>query len=99
MLKEYENAVSMVGVIHDTYKIDIASDDRDRVTSDIRKMFCSYIYSSTRMTMQNIAEVLNKSVGSISYYLQSHESEYKTNKAYADRYVSFISTIQESVEI
>jgi hypothetical protein len=79
----------LMDIIYDEYDVDILSDSRDRHTSDVRKMFCAFLYRNTRMTLQNIAEIVHKSIGNVSYYLSTHDLNMGNNVAYADRYNVF----------
>lgn len=66
--------------------VDVKDKSKDRYTADTRKMFCVFLYNNTRMTLQNIASVVGKSVGNVHYYVTTHAKQIEENVAYADRY-------------
>ena len=74
--------IGMMEAIINEYDVDIHSESRDRFTSDLRKMFCAFLYRNTRMTIQNIS-------GIVSYYLSTHDLKMNNNVAYAERYDVF----------
>lgn len=81
------------------YDVDVLSKSRDRHTADTRKMFCAFLYKNTRMTLHNISEIVQKSVGNVSYYLSTHDKQMEDNVAYADRYEVFQDKMRkESVQ-
>ena len=81
--------IGMIEAIIKDYDVDIHSNSRDRFTSDLRKMFCAFLYRNTRMTIQNISSIIGKSVGNISYYLSTHDLKMNNSVAYAERYNVF----------
>ena len=98
--KEYNrlSGIDIEGLINKVssyYDVDVKSNSRDRYASDIRKMFCGYLYSTTRLTLHNISEIVNRSVGNISYYMSTHDKEMGGNEAYADRYADFQGRMKE----
>jgi hypothetical protein len=92
-------ALNIIQAIYDEYGVNLVSSERDRYTTDLRKMFCTYIYRNTRMTMQNIAEILKKSIGNVSYYLSMHDKQMGESSSYADNYTDFQDRIKESAII
>jgi len=84
-----KTALGLIEEVNSIYEVDILSRDRDRYTSDIRKMYCAYVYKNTRLTIQNLSEILQKSIGNVSYYLSSHDKEVGKGGAYADHYTEF----------
>lgn len=92
-------ALNIIEEIHYEYGVNIVSAQRDRYTTDLRKMFCTYIYRNTRMTMHNIAEILQKSVGNVSYYLSMHDRQMGESSSYADNYSDFQDRIKKSATI
>lgn len=88
-------AVSLIEGVNRHYDVDILSRDRDRYTSDVRKMYCAYVYRNTRLTIQNLAEILQKSIGNVSYYLSSHDKQIGEGGAYADDYTDFQDRMKE----
>lgn len=92
-------ALNIIDSIYNDYGINIVSKVRDRYTTDLRKMFCAYIYRNTRMTMHNIAEILQKSIGNVSYYLSMHDKQMGESSSYADNYTDFQDRIKESAII
>jgi len=92
-------ALNIIEEIHYEYGVNIVSAQRDRYTTDLRKMFCTYVYRNTRMTMHNIAEILQKSVGNVSYYLSMHDRQMGESSSYADNYSDFQDRIKKSATI
>ena len=92
-------ALRVIESIEEEYGVDLLSNQRDRYTSDLRKMYCTYIYRNTRMTLQNISEILNKSIGNVSYYLSMHDRQMRESSSYADHYTDFQDRIKESATI
>ena len=92
-------ALNIIEEINYEYGVNIVSAQRDRYTTDLRKMFCTYVYRNTRMTMHNIAEILQKSVGNVSYYLSMHDRQMGESSSYADNYSDFQDRIKKSATI
>jgi hypothetical protein len=84
-----KEAIELIEKVNLAYNVDIISRERDRHTSDIRKMYCSFVYNNTRLTIQNLSEILQKSIGNVSYYLSTHDSQMKLGGAYADHFTEF----------
>jgi hypothetical protein len=51
------------------------------------------------MTLQNLAEILQKSIGNVSYYVSSHDKQIGDGGAYADYYTAFQDRMKESATI
>jgi len=99
MIKD-KQAVGVIKALNKEYGVDILSKDSDRKTSDVRRMYCAFIYGNTRLTLQNLAEILSKSVSNIAYYLRSHDKQMKLGEAYADHFAEFQDRIEiESAKI
>ena len=98
MIQE-KDVIALIDVIEREYGVDILSRERDRQTSDLRKMFCAFAYRNTRMTLQNLAEILQKSIGNVSYYVSSHDKQIGDGGAYADYYTAFQDRMKESATI
>ena len=49
--------------------------------------------------MHNIAEILQKSIGNVSYYLSMHDRQMGESSSYADNYTDFQDRIKESATI
>lgn len=94
-----KEAVELLQTIQDEYGVDIVSKERDRHTSDLRKMYCAFVYRHTRLTLQNLSEILQKSIGNVSYYLSSHDKQMGEGGAYADHYTDFQERMKESATI
>jgi len=95
-----KEAVQLIEKVNKEYRVDILSRERDRYTSDVRKMYCAYVYKNTRLTLQNLSEILQKSIGNVSYYLSSHDKQVGQGGAYADHYTEFQDRMKmESAEI
>jgi|LUMQ01.1.fsa_nt_gb predicted transcriptional regulator len=81
--------IGMMESVLRIYDVDLHSKSRDRFTSDLRKMFCAFLYKNSRMTIKNISNIVGKSIGNVSYYLSSHDLKMINNVAYAERYDVF----------
>jgi hypothetical protein len=92
-------ALSIIEHIHEDYGVDIVNGGGERYTSDLRKMYCTYMYRNTRMTMQNISDILGKSVGNVSYGISMHDKKMGESSGYADNYTDFQDRIKESATI
>lgn len=89
------HAKDVIDHIDSEYEVDLLGRDRDRYTSDLRKMCCNYLYTNSRLTLEQISELLGKSIGNISYYLSSHTKQMGESLAYADRYADFQDRFKE----
>jgi len=84
-----KEAINLISVLNKEYKVDILSKDSDRKTSDVRRMYCALIYNNTRLKLQNLSDILKKSVSNIAYYLSSHDKQMELSEAYADHFTEF----------
>tara|TARA_B110000977_G_C11048297_1_gene481391 strand:+ start:1286 stop:1576 length:291 start_codon:yes stop_codon:yes gene_type:complete len=89
------NPISLAYIVNDIYDIDIIGKSRDRHISDIRKMYCVYVYRNSRITLQTIGNILGRSIGNVSYYLSMHDRQMGESEAYADNYANFQDRINK----
>lgn len=95
--KDSEYASKVKAVIENGYGIDVTSTNRDRDTSDLRKMWCGLMHKNTRMTFRDISSVIKKSVGSVAYYIDTHKQQQQESKVYADRFANLEKEVERSV--
>lgn len=99
MILNLEKANSIVEKTSEILGVDVTSMDRSKRLSDARKMFCAYIYTNSRFTLEEISEVVKKSRSSVFYYIEQHEKNMCDDKGYADTFNHYTQSIQESAKI
>jgi len=99
MILNVEKATGIVETTTNILGVDITSEARSKRISDARKMFCYYVYSNSRMTLDEISKLIKKSKSSVFYYIEQHEKNMCDNKGYADNFFYYTKSIQESAKI
>lgn len=99
MIINLEKANSVVSATTEVLGVDITSKKRSKRLSDARKMFCHYVYTNSRFTLDEISEIINKSKSSVFYYIEQHEKNMCDDKGYADTFKHYTQSIQESAKI
>jgi len=77
-----DQILSAIESVFPVTRADIIGPRRRRSEAEARHLFCHLLRKHTRMSLNEIADILNRDPGAIGYSVKAHEGLYETCQPY-----------------